>query len=286
MITPSSRSSTKSTLSVSPRRRDHHGRTAGGLDGRDVGPVQHDGVDVPRAPRRALAVAGHTDHGSHADILADAGGTRARRTPGREYLAQRSLSGARQRPLDQVLGTASGRLGGMSSPLGRLSEVAPGVWVARSRFYAQNSTVLLDGHGGALVVDPGVLRRRARRPSRPTSALGARRGGVATTDTSTTSCGTPTSATCPDGLMPRTVRATVERRDELLAPLVPDLPEDLVDLAARLTPYDGELLDLERPDSAHRRAPRPRAAPPRARAGRCRHPARRRHAQRRRAADA
>jgi hypothetical protein len=30
----------------------------------------------------------------------------------------------------------------------RLVEVAPGVWVATSRRYATNTTVLLDGHGG------------------------------------------------------------------------------------------------------------------------------------------
>ena len=36
----------------------------------------------------------------------------------------------------------------------RLTEVAPGVWVAHSRRYDTTSTVLLDGKGGALVIDP------------------------------------------------------------------------------------------------------------------------------------
>lgn len=41
---------------------------------------------------------------------------------------------------------------------------------------------------------------------------------------------------------PGTVRATVEHRDEVVGPLVGDVPDDLVDLAARLTPIEGELL--------------------------------------------
>ena len=36
----------------------------------------------------------------------------------------------------------------------RLVELCPGVWVATSRRFATTSTVLLDGHGGAVVVDP------------------------------------------------------------------------------------------------------------------------------------
>jgi glyoxylase-like metal-dependent hydrolase (beta-lactamase superfamily II) len=43
------------------------------------------------------------------------------------------------------------------------------------------------------------------------------------------------------------VRATVEHRDEVLGPLVGTMPDDLVDLAARLTPIEGELLEWSGP---------------------------------------
>jgi glyoxylase-like metal-dependent hydrolase (beta-lactamase superfamily II) len=136
----------------------------------------------------------------------------------------------------------------MSSPLGRLSEVAPGVWVARSRFYAQNSTVLLDGHGGALVVDPAYYADELAAIPPDLAALGVRAvAGVATHMHFDHVLWHPDLGDVPRWSTPGTVRATVERRDELLAPLVPDLPEDLVDLAARLTPYDGELLDWSGP---------------------------------------
>ena len=42
----------------------------------------------------------------------------------------------------------------MTLRLRRLVEILPNVWVARSRRYESATTVLLDGHGGALVVDP------------------------------------------------------------------------------------------------------------------------------------
>ena len=61
----------------------------------------------------------------------------------------------RSRPARRVATRAD--LGGYSQQVGapsRLVELVPGVWLATSRQYATTTTVLLDGSGGAVVVDP------------------------------------------------------------------------------------------------------------------------------------
>lgn len=136
----------------------------------------------------------------------------------------------------------------MTSSLRRLSEIAPGVWVAQSRFYAQNSTVLLDGHGGAIVVDPAYYADELAAIPPDLAELGVRVvAGISTHMHYDHVLWHPDLGDVPRWATPGTVRATVEDRAKVVGPLTPDLPDDLVDLAARLTPYDGELLEWSGP---------------------------------------
>jgi len=136
----------------------------------------------------------------------------------------------------------------MSPSLRRLSEVAPGVWVARSRFYAQNSTVVLDGHGGALVVDPAYYVDELATIPPDLAALGVRAvAGVSTHMHYDHVLWHPDLGDVPRWATPGTVRATIDEREKVVGPLRADLPDDLVDLAGRLTPYDGELLEWSGP---------------------------------------
>ena len=141
-----------------------------------------------------------------------------------------------------------GRLVRMSSPLRRMSEAAPGVWVARSRFYAQNSTVVLDGHGGALVVDPAYYADELATIPPDLEALGLRAvAGVSTHRHYDHVLWHPDLGDVPRWATPGTVRATLDEREKVVGPLRKDLPDDLVELAGRLTPYDGELLEWSGP---------------------------------------
>lgn len=136
----------------------------------------------------------------------------------------------------------------MSAALRRLSETAPGVWVARSRFCAQNSTVVLDGHGGALVIDPAYYADELAAIPPDLEALGVRAvGGVSTHRHYDHVLWHPDLGDVPRWATPGTVRATLEDREDVVGPLRADLPDDLVELAGRLTPYDGELLEWSGP---------------------------------------
>ena len=136
----------------------------------------------------------------------------------------------------------------MEPSLRRLSEIAPGVWVARSRFYAQNSTVVLDGHGGAIVVDPAYYADELATIPPDLAALGVRVvAGISTHMHYDHVLWHPDLGDVPRWSTPGTVRETVDNREEVVAPLRKDLPDDLVDLAARLTPYDGELVEWSGP---------------------------------------
>jgi glyoxylase-like metal-dependent hydrolase (beta-lactamase superfamily II) len=136
----------------------------------------------------------------------------------------------------------------MPSSPARLSEIAPGVWVAQSRFYAQNSTVLLDGHGGAIVVDPAYYADELAAIPPDLAALGVRAvAGISTHMHYDHVLWHPDLGEVPRWSTPGTVRETVENRDAVVADLVGALPDDLVDLAARLTPYDGALMEWSGP---------------------------------------
>jgi glyoxylase-like metal-dependent hydrolase (beta-lactamase superfamily II) len=136
----------------------------------------------------------------------------------------------------------------MRTPLRRLAEIAPGVWVARSRCYAQISTVLLDGHGGAIVVDPAFYADELAAIPADLEAMGVRVvAGISTHRHYDHVLWHPDLGDVPRWSSPGTVRATIEDREHVVGPLSPDLPDDLVDLAARLTPYDGEVVDWSGP---------------------------------------
>jgi glyoxylase-like metal-dependent hydrolase (beta-lactamase superfamily II) len=130
----------------------------------------------------------------------------------------------------------------------RLSEVAPGVWVAHSRRFATASTVVLDGHGGALVVDPAWEADELAAIPADLATLGVRCvAGLATHRHHDHVLWHPDLGDVPRWATPGTVRATVEQREEVVGPLVGDIPDDLLALAGRLVPIKGELLEWSGP---------------------------------------
>lgn len=131
----------------------------------------------------------------------------------------------------------------------RLVEVVPGaVWVAHSRRYDTTSTVILDGHGGALVIDPAWDADELAAIPADLAALGVRAvAGLATHMHYDHVLWHPDLGEVPRWSTRGTVRETVENRDEVVRPLIGDIPDDLVDLAARLTPIEGELLEWSGP---------------------------------------
>lgn len=130
----------------------------------------------------------------------------------------------------------------------RLVEAAPGVWVAHSRRYATTSTVILDGHGGALVIDPAWDADELAAIPADLVLLGVRAvAGLSTHMHYDHVLWHPDLGDVPRWSTPGTVRETVENRDAVVAPLVGDIPDDLVDLAARLRAIDGELLEWSGP---------------------------------------
>jgi glyoxylase-like metal-dependent hydrolase (beta-lactamase superfamily II) len=136
----------------------------------------------------------------------------------------------------------------MTTSLRRLAEIAPGVWVAQSRFYAQNSTVLLDGHGGALVVDPAYYADELAAIPPDLAELGVRVvAGISTHRHYDHVLWHPDLGDVPRWATPGTVQATIDDRAAAVGPLADDLPAELIDLAARLTPYDGELIEWTGP---------------------------------------
>ncbi len=127
--------------------------------------------------------------------------------------------------------------------LARLVEVAPEVWVAHSRRYATTSTVILDGHGGALVIDPAWDADELAAIPADLAVLGVRAvAGLSTHQHYDHVLWHPDLGDVPRWSSPGTVRETVENREAVVAPLIGDIPDELVDLAARLTPIEGEVL--------------------------------------------
>jgi glyoxylase-like metal-dependent hydrolase (beta-lactamase superfamily II) len=143
----------------------------------------------------------------------------------------------------------SGRLARMATPtLLRLAEVVPGVWVAHSRRYVTTSTVILDGHGGALVIDPAWDADELEAIPADLAALGVRCvAGLATHRHYDHVLWHPDLGDVPRWSTPGTVRETVENRAEVVRPLVGDIPDDLVAIAGRLTPIEGERLEWSGP---------------------------------------
>ena len=137
-------------------------------------------------------------------------------------------------------------LASMSLAPTRLSEVAPGVWVAHSRRYDTVSTVILDGHGGALVIDPAWDADELAAIPADLAVLGVRCvAGLSTHMHYDHVLWHPDLGDVPRWSTPGTVRETVD--DEVVGPLIGDIPADLIDLAGRLTPIEGELLEWSGP---------------------------------------
>lgn len=131
----------------------------------------------------------------------------------------------------------------------RLVEVTTGVWVAQSRRYDTNSTVLLDGHGGALVIDPAWDPDELAAIPADLAALGVRCvAGLSTHVHYDHVMWHPDLGDVPRWATAGTVAMVEADRDAVVAPLHRDLPDDLVDVAARdLRPIDGELLEWSGP---------------------------------------
>lgn len=131
----------------------------------------------------------------------------------------------------------------------RLREVVEGVWVAQSRRYDTNSTVLLDGHGGALVIDPAWDPDELAAIPADLAALGVRCvAGLSTHVHYDHVMWHPDLGDVPRWATPGTVAMVEADRETVVAPLHRDLPDELVDVAARdLRPIDGELLEWTGP---------------------------------------
>ncbi len=114
-------------------------------------------------------------------------------------------------------------------------EVAPDVHVATSRRYATTSTVLLDGRGGALVVDPAWDPDELAAIPAALVERGVRCvGGVATHEHYDHVLWHPDLGSVPRWATARTVADLASDRDRLLAPLAEFLSPDLIDVAGRL----------------------------------------------------
>lgn len=130
----------------------------------------------------------------------------------------------------------------------RLQEVAPGVLMATSRRYATTSTVLVDGHGGAVVIDPNWDPDELAAIPADLADLGL-----------VCVAGLATHVHCdhvlwhsdlgdpPRWASARTVDDLARDRERLLAPLAEFLTPDLINLAGRLRPLPDDGLPWSGP---------------------------------------
>lgn len=132
----------------------------------------------------------------------------------------------------------------------RLVEVASGVWVATSRRYATTSTVLLDGRGGALVIDPAWDPDELAAIPADLAELGVTCvAGLATHEHYDHVMWHPDLGDVPRWSSPATVAHLSQERDLLLAPLAEYLTPDLIDIAGRLAPLPGGRLPWDGPEA-------------------------------------
>ena len=130
----------------------------------------------------------------------------------------------------------------------RLVEAAPGAWVATSRRYATTSTVLLDGAGGAVVVDPAWDPDELAAIPADLASLGVRCvAGLATHEHYDHVMWHPGLGEVPRWSTPGTVDHLAAERDRLLAPLAEYLTPDLIAIAGRLDPLTDDLLPWDGP---------------------------------------
>ena len=125
----------------------------------------------------------------------------------------------------------------------RLQEVAPGVLMATSRRYATTSTVLVDGHGGAVVIDPNWDPDELAAIPADLADLGlVCVAGLATHEHYDHVLWHSDLGDPPRWASARTVDDLARDRERLLAPLAEFLTPDLINLAGRLRPLpDGDL---------------------------------------------
>ena len=136
------------------------------------------------------------------------------------------------------------------SALIRLIRVSDEIYVATSRRYETNSTVILDGHGGALVVDPSWDADELAAIPEDLRTLGVRCvAGLSTHMHYDHVLWHPDLGVVPRWASAGTVEAFMTRRTELLEPLVGDIPDDLIDLAGHLIPIAGDSLDWRGPQA-------------------------------------
>jgi glyoxylase-like metal-dependent hydrolase (beta-lactamase superfamily II) len=135
----------------------------------------------------------------------------------------------------------------MASTL-RLREIVPNVWVARSRRYESATTVLLDGYGGALVIDPNWDADELAAIPEDLAALGVTCvAGLATHLHYDHVMWHPDLGDVPRWATPGTVRVVTDHREDVLRPLLGDIPDDLIAIAGHLTPIRGDTLDWRGP---------------------------------------
>lgn len=119
----------------------------------------------------------------------------------------------------------------------RLTEITDGVWVATSRWYATTSTVLLDGQGGALVIDPAFLPDELAAIPRDLAGLGVRCiGGLSTHEHYDHVLWHPDLGDPPHWSSAGTAERLSIERESALAPLAEYLTPDLIDRAGRVQP--------------------------------------------------
>lgn len=122
----------------------------------------------------------------------------------------------------------------------RLAELVPGVLVATSRRYSTTSTVLLDGRGGAVVIDPAWDPDELAAIPADLEVLEVRCvAGLATHEHYDHVMWHPVLGPVPRWSTPGTVAHLARERDRLLAPLVEYLTPDLVEIAGRLQALAG-----------------------------------------------
>ena len=130
----------------------------------------------------------------------------------------------------------------------RLVEVSDGVWVATSRRYATTSTVLLDGHGGAVVIDPAWDPDELAGIPADLAELGVDCvAGLATHEHYDHVMWHPDLGEVPRWATAGTVEHLGRERDALLAPLAEYLTPDLIAIAGRLEPLPGPALPWRGP---------------------------------------
>jgi len=123
--------------------------------------------------------------------------------------------------------------------------------VATSRHYATTSTVLVDGQGGAVVVDPNWDPDELAAIPADLADFGVECvAGVATHRHYDHVLWHPDLGDVPRWATKRSVTDLAERREDFLSPLAEFLTPDLIEIAGRLEPLGSSLLPWSGPSTA------------------------------------